>query len=131
MRKRIFAIITVFLFCAILAGCTSFYSKGTFKGFSGSQYGTSMNAKFSYFNGERGARISLKQGDRISIKYDINCDEGRLTLAFEDKNGNTLFTAADAAGTETVTVDSDGKYTLQLTGADAKGNYTLSWDINP
>jgi len=90
-----------------------------------------MNARFTSFNGDRGAYITLKQSDRISIKYALACEDGTLTLTFENKDGIVLFTNSETTGTEVITVDSDQRYILRLTGKKAKGSYDISWSINP
>ncbi|MCL2884258.1 MAG: hypothetical protein FWF49_02075 [Oscillospiraceae bacterium] len=129
MKKVIGFAALVCVLCVAMTGCTSFFSSGLVKGFSGSEYGTKMNAHFSYFNGDRGAYIPLKQGDTISITYNLTCTAGTMTLTFEDKDGNLLFTNADAIGTGEVTADATQTYTLRLTGVGAQGSYAISWEV--
>ena len=123
--------LTVLLTVITLTGCTSFFSIGTTVGFTGSQHGTVMNARFNSFNGARGARFKLEQGDTIRINYDLVCEEGSLTLTFEDRDGNILFTNSEKAGVEDITVSSGQKYTIRLTAVKAKGSYDMSWSVNP
>ena len=94
-----FAVIML-LISIVLTGCANFFDNGVVRGFSGNQYGTGMKARFDYFDGNRGARFPLKQNDTISIKYDLACEEGTLTLTFEDSAGTVFFTNSAAAGTE-------------------------------
>ena len=129
MKKFVCVVLAVLLFCVVLAGCTSFFSKGSFAG-SFSQGGSSMKAKFSSFNGERGARFSLKQGDKVSVKYELSCEDGTLALTLEDKDGNVLYTNTEDSGTIDITASSDQKYTLRVTGVKAKGSYDISWSGN-
>lgn len=131
MKRIISMITTILLLFVALTGCASFFSNATVTGFSGSQHGTVMKASFSSFNGDKGAYIPLKEGDKISIKYELTCEDGALTLSFEDKSGNVLFTNSETAGTEEITADIGQRYTLRLTGAKAKGRYDVSWSINP
>ena len=123
--------LTVLLTIITLTGCTSFFSIGTSVGLSGSQHGTIMNARFTSFNGARGARFKLDQGDTIRLNYSLVCEEGSMTLTFEDRDGNILFTNSEMSGVEDITVSSSQKYTIRLTADKAKGSYDLSWTVNP
>ena len=130
MRKSLILAIAIVLLCAVLTGCTSYFFSGVETGYSGSQYGTVMNGHFGSFNGEKGARFSLKQGDRISISYSLSCESGTLTLTFEDKSGAVLFQNSDPSGTEDITADADQAYTLRITADSAKtGSYDITWSV--
>ena len=131
MKKKICIILTALLFCTTLTGCTSFFSIGSAVGLSGSQHGTVMNARFSSLNGSRGARFKLDQGDTIRINYELVCEDGSLTLTFEDKDGNILFTNSETTGVKDITVETSQRYTLRLTAVKAKGSYDLTWSVNP
>jgi len=129
MKKLILTAISVLLLCALLTGCVSYFSNGSFSG-SYSQSGTKVKANFSSMNGERGATIPLKQGDKISITYDLACEDGALTLTFETKDGTVLFTASELSGVEVITADADQRYTLRIKAEKAKGSYDVSWSVN-
>jgi len=131
MKKAIVVSLLLVISCVIITGCTSFFSSGSVTGFSSSQHGTVMNARFKSFNGVRGARFKLSQGDIVRIKYELNCEDGSLTLTFEKKDGSILFSTTDTVGTEEISVDSNERYTIRLTGQKARGSYNLSWTVNP
>jgi len=131
MKKLIAPILIVVLVCVSLTGCTVFFSSGTKIGYSGSQIGTHMSASFSTLNGNEGAKIPLKAGDRITITYTLTADSGTLTLTFEDKDGSALYTAAAPdSGSQQIDVAAAQTYTLRITGAQAKGSYDVKWTVD-
>ncbi|MCB2214068.1 hypothetical protein KQH50_01610 [bacterium] len=124
MKKSIAALLLILL--ATLTACTRQV------GWVGMNYGTTLQASYQFFDGPKTETIRLEGGETFIMDYDVNVDDGALTLQWIGP-GRTLvweetFTA-DAEDVYTFSPNADGRYTLRVLGEETEGGFDLQWEI--
>lgn len=124
MKKTTVALLLILL--VTLTACTRRV------GWVGMNYGTTFQATYNFFDGPKAETIRLEDGDVFTLDYDLNVDDGALTLQWIGP-GNTMvweetFTA-DAEDVFTFKPETGGRYTLRVIGDEAEGGFDLQWEI--
>ena len=96
-------------------------------------YGNDFEASYQLFDGEERERIQLDAGDTISLSYELNVEDGALTIQFVDPDGDTVWEETFLEDEENVfdfTAEASGRYSLVVAGDNAEGSFDLTWDIS-
>lgn len=114
----VFLIPIVFYGCSFRFGYTSQSSKSEIKG------------SYSSLTDKKETSIELKEGDTITLSYDITLKSGTFSAVFVDSSENVLFTfEPNTDGTMEITVDKDDTYNIKIEAEDAKGSYEFQWEF--
>lgn len=91
----------------------------------------SMEMKYSKFKGNKFTQIDLKEGEELTLNFDVETKEGELSVLLTDKEGNELFkeTNPNESLSKTISINKTGKYKVMVQG-NHSGNFKVSWDIN-
>ena len=89
-------------------------------------YGNNISASFKYYNGEKDKNISFNKGDEVTVKYNIELEEGSLNIDIEDEDGNKVFSKNVGNGEVKFNVDKEGTYRIKFRADKAKGSYSIS-----
>jgi hypothetical protein len=124
MKKPIVALLLILL--ATLTACTRQV------GWVGMNYGTTFQATYQFFDGPKTEAVRLEGGETFTLDYDLNVDDGALTLQWMGP-GRTIvweetFTE-DAEDVYNFTPESGGRYTLRVIGEETEGGFDLQWEI--
>ena len=93
-----------------------------------------MSAKFTYLKGTKSKTIRLKEGDVLTLDYDVSLKKGALVIALEGPQGDTKkeeIVEEDKKGQFVVTSSGDSKYAVKITGDWATGSYDVRWTFEP
>lgn len=96
-------------------------------------YGNDFEASYQLFDGEERERIQLDAGDTISLSYELNVEDGALTIQFVDPDGDTVWEETFLEDEENVfdfTAEASGRYSLVVAGDTAEGSFDLTWDVS-
>ena len=124
MKKSI-VIITIALF-ALLSACTRQV------GWVGMNYGNTYSATYQLFDGNQTESIKIDAGDKFSLSYEVDVDDGALTLQLIHPDKDVVWEAAflqDNADTFSFSPEESGRYTLKILGDNTQGGFDLKWDI--
>jgi hypothetical protein len=125
MRKHLFLLLLLPVF--LLTSCSS-----TKIGWVEMNYGNDFEASYQLFDGEERERIQLDAGDSFSLSYEVDVDDGALTIQFVDPDGDAIWEETFMEDEEDVfdfTAKASGRYSLIVTGDKAEGSFDLSWDV--
>jgi hypothetical protein len=132
IKKKTIIIFTTF--CIILSFTISYMlvksSKGTsFEIMSFSNNSSSrMKASFVYFSGRKQKEINLKQDEELTISFNSEITEGKLSIQLLDSTGNVVKEFANTVDqTEKIKASKAEKYKILVQGEKAKGNYEVKW----
>ncbi len=89
-------------------------------------YGNTMSASFKYYNGEKTKKISFDKKDEVTVKYNIELEEGSLNIDIEDQDGNKVFSKNEGNGEVKFKVDEESSYKISFKADKAKGSYSVS-----
>ena len=96
-------------------------------------YGNDFEASYQLFDGEERERIQLDAGDTFSLSYDVDVEDGALSVQFLDPDGNARWEETfleDAADVFEFTAEASGRYSLIVTGDNTEGSFDFSWDVS-
>jgi hypothetical protein len=125
MRKHLFLLLLLPVF--LLTSCSS-----TKIGWVEMNYGNDFEASYQLFDGEERERIQLDAGDSFSLSYEVDVDDGALTIQFADPDGDAIWEETFMEDEEDVfdfTAKASGRYSLIVTGDKAEGSFDFSWDV--
>jgi len=125
MKKYLFLLLLLPVF--LLTSCSS-----TKIGWVEMNYGNDFEASYQLFDGEERERIQLDAGDTFSLSYEVDVDDGALTIQFVDPDGNAFWEETFLEDEENVfdfTAKASGRYSLVVAGDKAEGSFDLSWDV--
>ena len=126
MKKRLILLFLLPLF--LLTSCST-----TKIGWVEMNYGNDFEASYQLFDGEERERIQLDAGDTFSLSYEVDVEDGALTIQFIDPDGDAVWEETFLEGEENVfdfTVEASGRYILVVTGDNAEGSFDFSWDVS-
>lgn len=123
MRK--FFITIAALAVILLSSCTRQI------GWVGLNYQNTIDATYHLFDGKKSERIQVNAGDTFTLAYDIEVDDGVLSLALTDPEREVVWEAAfleDDEDSMTIRAEKSGSYTLRITGDQTQGGFDLRWE---
>ena len=123
--KRLIIIVSFVLF-ALLTACTRQV------GWVGMNYGNTFNATYMHFDGKQKETIQISAGDTFSLDYDVEIEEGVLTLQMLNPDKDVLWEATflqDNSDEFSFTSEESGRYTLNVLGDETQGGFDLEWNI--
>ncbi len=126
MKK--FLVILSLLLVVLLSSCSK-----TQVGWVEMNYGNDFQASYQFFDGKETEKIKIDAGDNFSLTYDVDVDDGALTLEFSDPDGNVVWEETfleDAEDTYDFIPQKSGRFTLTVSGDQTEGGFDLTWDIN-
>lgn len=129
MEKRNLIILAGLLAAVIAVAFTVFapMDKNIKLGFMGNKTSHSISAKFQYFNGMENGKLDLKEGEEISISYELNAVNGKLEINVLDANKKVMVTRKNIKGKIHLKAKKTQKYIIQVKGMKAKGAYSINW----
>lgn len=87
-----------------------------------------MKASFLYFSGRKQKEINLKQDEELTISFNSEITEGKLSIQLLDSTGNIIKEFANTVDqTEKIKASKAEKYKILIQGEKAKGNYEVKW----
>lgn len=95
-------------------------------------YGNDFEASYQLFDGEEREKIQLDAGDTISLSYDVEVEDGALTIQFVDPDGDAVWEETFLENEENVfdfTAEASGRFSLIVAGDNAEGSFDFSWEI--
>lgn len=126
MKKRLILLFLLPLF--LLTSCST-----TKIGWVEMNYGNDFEASYQLFDGEERERIQLDAGDTFSLSYEVDVEDGALTIQFIDPDGDAVWEETFLESEENVfdfTAEASGRYSLIVAGDNAEGSFDFSWDIS-
>jgi hypothetical protein len=125
MKKHLILLLLLPVF--LLTSCSS-----TKVGWIEMNYGSDFEASYQLFDGEERERIRLDAGDTISLSYELEVEDGALTIQFLDPDGDAVWEETFLEDEENVfdfTAEASGRYSLIVAGDNAEGSFDFSWEI--
>ena len=116
--RKIIVIFLALLTAATLCGCAQESFVGSCEKTSGGYV-----AEFEQMNGSDSHILTLKKGDVLNVHINVDSGSVRLTIAC----GNSVLYAGNgtAASDFTLSIPSDGKYTITLDAHHAAGKVSI------
>lgn len=99
-------------------------------GWVATNLGDTFKASYQRFDGQEVETYQLEAGESFSLSYDIDVEEGSLTLEFIDPEGNPVWEktfSEDAKSTFEFSAENSGRYQLRVIGDDTRGSFELTW----
>ncbi len=124
MKKSI--IITTIALFALLSACTRQV------GWVGMNYDNTYSATYQLFDGKQTESIKIDAGDKFSLSYEVDVDDGALTLQMVTPEKEVVWEAAflqDNADIFSFSPEESGRYTLNILGDNTQGGFDLKWNI--
>jgi hypothetical protein len=123
--KKFIVIISLILF-SLLTACTRQV------GWVVMNYGNSYEASYLLFDGQETEKFQIDAGENLKLSYDVEVDEGALTMRLTDPTGNVVWEETfleDAQDVFDHISNASGRYTLKMIGDNNKGAFDLQWEI--
>jgi len=119
--------IAIFLIGTILlSACTT-----TKIGWVGTNIGNTFRASYQRFDGREIERIRLGAGESFALSYEVEVDEGSLTLQILDPGGDLVWEETyleDTDSTFEFTPKNSGRYAIRIEGDQTQGSFELNWE---
>lgn len=125
MMKQVSIILVIMIVVLSITGCTG----GLKVGYTSNSVGNSMAATFMKLEGFDTKQVKFEAGDEIVITYSFELESGSLAIVFEDKQGNVMENVSEEEGIYRVQISEAGRYKIGVEGVDAKGEYSLEWEV--
>ena len=131
--KKLAIIVPILLLALIFVSCST---SVTFTGVrtmcvrSETKYKVSLSCET--FNGTATYKIKTDEDHARAIHYDINVEDGTLTVEIEDNKGEQLYKDVFTPGVfedkkHRYSLDDYGKYKIKITADGFKGSYAFDW----
>lgn len=132
--------IVFLLLCTINLNAQTFKSSGTHfvdnikdKSWSNANGENFANAKFKSYTGSCYTLLEVDETVEVSFQALSKIKDGRLEFKLIDEKGNQYFYCSATKECEIlkdVILEKGKEYKLLFTGANANGNYEVTWKIN-
>lgn len=112
----------------LLSSCTT-----TKVGWVGTNIGNTYRASYQRFDGREADRIRLRSNEPFSLDYEVEVEDGALTLQILAPGGDLVWEETfleDAEDIFEFTPESSGRYTIRIEGDQTQGRFELNWDID-
>lgn len=124
MKSNLRYITILIIISLILTGCGF-----SFK-FSSSSSEGKMKGTFTSLTGTKTKSYELKEGDTITIDYEIEVKEGTLTAAFIDSSGNEIVSfKPNTSGKIDIEIEKNDTYEIVVKGSEADGSYNIDIEL--
>jgi len=91
------------------------------------------SATYDTFDGVDATMCLVREGQVIHLSYDLNVDEGKLTVAVIEPDGSRLWTRTfeePVAGSATVVTKMAGRHAVRVEGEATSGGFDLTWNLD-
>jgi hypothetical protein len=122
------ALSSVILVTLLMSGCS-----GLRLGWSASSWRGHSSASYVEFNGVEEKQVRLEDGETMELAYEVEVDDGALTIAVQDPDRRTVWEATleeDARDQVEITAETAGRYNVVIWGAETKGSFDVTWEPN-
>lgn len=131
MRVRRTMILAVWLLTLVglMIGCGRSSLRVGWRETSGLRHKT---ARYRSFDGLERASFRAQAGESIELEYEVEVEEGMLTLTLTDPDGEPLWEETfeqDAADVLRLSAPRDGRYRLRIEGNSTRGAFNVSWQV--
>jgi len=102
-------------------------------GWVGGSTGDRIHYVYKQFNGQESASIKADPGQSLSLLYDVQIDQGSVTIELFDPEQELVWERvlmAGESGKADLRADLQGRYILLVSGHNTKGGFDLSWERN-
>ncbi|MEJ2289067.1 MAG: hypothetical protein P8Y02_10570 [Deinococcales bacterium] len=92
-----------------------------------------IGAHFRYFQGNDGRPISGTAGKTLTIRYDLEPEQGALELHLLSPEGDAIWTRSAAEpelGSSTIPLPESGRYWVQVTGKKTRGGFEVNYQLD-
>ena len=89
-----------------------------------------FEASYRRFDGQEVETYQLESGKSFSLSYDIEVNEGSLTLELVNPEDEPVWEESFSENAEDVfefTPETTGRYRLRVIGDDTRGSFELTW----
>jgi predicted RecA/RadA family phage recombinase len=87
-------------------------------------------AHYERFSGNLDRKVSLDEGDRLTVVYDSRVESGQLQLAIVGPGDEVAVDIPEGeSGETTLDAKAEGNFHIQVTGDDTKGEFSLEWTV--
>ena len=89
-----------------------------------------FEASYRRFDGQEVETYQLESGKSFSLSYDIEVNEGSLTLELVSPEDEPVWEESFSENAEDVfefTPETTGRYRLRVIGDDTRGSFELTW----
>ena len=120
----------VLLTVVLLSALTLTACSRTQVGWVATNIGDTFEASYRRFDGQEVETYQLDSGESFTLSYDIEVDEGSLTLELVDPQDELVWEESFSEHAEDVfefTPESSGHYRLRVIGDDTQGSFELNW----
>lgn len=124
MKKLLSAIFLIGT--VLLSACTT-----TKVGWVGTNIGNTFRASYQRFDGREMERIRLDAGESFTLSYEVEVDDGSLTLQILEPGGDLVWEETyleDADSTFDFTAENSGRYAIRIEGDQTQGSFELNWE---
>lgn len=125
MKKQLLIAIIVTT-AAMLTSCTRQI------GWVGLNYANTFDFAYQFFDGKETTKIDLGTGDTLWLSYDIEVNDGALSLELMDSEQAIVWQTTfleDAKNVFEFVPETGGRYTLNIIGDGTNGGVVLRWKI--
>ena len=123
MKKVLLA--AVLISALFLSSCSR-----TQVGWVATNLGNTFEASYRRFDGQEVETYQLESGKSFSLSYDIEVNEGSLTLELVNPEDEPVWEESFSENAEDVfefTPETTGRYRLRVIGDDTRGSFELTW----
>jgi hypothetical protein len=92
-----------------------------------------MDFDYDLFSGQEQKTLNLDQDQVLDLNFDIQVDDGSLTLQLIDEDGNVSWEESfldDSSGSVDLQIDDDGLYEISINGQKTKGGFEIDWELH-
>lgn len=129
-RRALWLSVALLMLAGLVIGCEG--GRTVKIGFRGSDTRRQKTARYVRFSGVERKSLRLEEGQTVRFEYDVEVDEGTLTLSLIDPDGETAWERTfEEAGADEVEISASqsGRYRLRIRGEATRGSYDVSWRI--
>lgn len=112
----------------LLSSCST-----TKVGWVGTNIGNTYRASYQRFDGREADRIRLRSNEPFSLDYEVEVEDGALTLQILAPGGDIVWEETFLVDAEDIfefTPESSGRYTIRIEGDQTQGRFELNWDVD-
>ena len=127
IRRTKMAAVVLFVVVGLVAGCGRSSLRIGWRETTGLRHRT---ARYRSFDGVERASFRVRSGDTIEVDYEVEVDEGTLTLGLTDPDGEPLWEETfqeNAADVLRLNARRDGRYRIRIEGDSTRGAFDVSW----
>jgi len=129
MKKTVLLTLALLVVTGLLVGCGGTSLR---IGWRESDRLNRSTARYVSFSGVERKGFRAEAGEMIEVDYDVEVEEGALTISLLDPQENRVFHRTfreRAADVESMSAPRSGRYKLRIEGEATKGSYDVSWDV--